>query len=137
MNSWSNIKRILFCVALAYMYTYNKVNFSLLSSIVSMTSVGLGDVAECCSGPFSHHIQYIFAQDLYPATRNPDTFRNRSWNTINSSTHVRYLTAIQHGSQNKCKRVWNMANSAAIAKLHNNCIWTMKRYVLIPKMDDF
>ena len=66
-------------------------------------------------------IQYllVFARDLYSTTRNPDTFRSRSWNTINSTSHVCYLTAIQHGSQNTHMRVWN---SAAIAKFHVSII---------------
>ena len=80
------------------MYTYNKVKFSLLFWVVSSS---------------------------VPPTRNPDAFRSRSWNTINSSTHVRDITAIQHGCQNTRKPVWNMANSAAINKFYNNCVWTM------------
>ena len=83
LYSWGNIKRVL-AKLLAYMYTYNKLNW-----VVSMTSVHLGDVAERCCGPF-HTTQYIpvFAWDFYSTTRNPDTFRSRSWNTINSSTRA-------------------------------------------------
>jgi len=59
MYSWSNIRRVLFSVAklLAYMYTYTHTTKStsvFVLGIVSMTSVDIRDVAECCCGPFSH-----------------------------------------------------------------------------------
>ena len=69
MYSWSSIRRVLFSVAKlpVYMYTYNKVNFSHRFWVVSMTSVSLGDVAECCSAPFSHctvHIRTGFQEQV-------------------------------------------------------------------------
>ena len=68
-----------------------------------MTSVHLRDVAECCYGHFSHcTCTYlpVFAWDLYSSW---------SWNTINSSTPVRYLTAIPSGSQKHAHAAWPTA----------------------------
>ena len=53
------------------MYTYNKVKFSLLFWVVS--SVHLGDVAECSCGSFSNCTVHIHTGSLFhqPGTQTP------------------------------------------------------------------
>ena len=78
-------------------HTTNNVKFSIQFWVVSMNSVHLGDVTKGCCSPSSHHTVHtgICTGSLF---RNQEPMQMPSgaalWNTINSSTHVHYLTAI-------------------------------------------
>ena len=91
LYSWSNIKRVL-AKLLACIYTYIHIQQSQLQSLFWVVSwlLCISETLLNAAVVLFHTTQYIpvFAWDFYSATRNPDTFRSRSWNTINSSTHV-------------------------------------------------
>jgi len=63
-----------------------------------MIFVHLRDVTEPCCGPF--HTVHVHSYWYSHVISILHLYSSWSWNTINSSTPVHYLTAIQLGSRN-------------------------------------